>query len=213
MPKVLGKIALGSQRLTHPIRVTLGETGHFLKMSSRSDFKINPRDVKYEIVVRDWGGSERRRLGRGAYASVYAATYADEPVAVKVIETQGHPLEEEDAELFWREAELQYGLRNDHIVAVHGAFVDDRISPPEHGVVMQRMALTLQDLLYKGTAGPPPLPQRLNIVYQVSFVPLHFCIYWHLLVKPGPVRCRSLWRFASCTAATSSTPTSSPPTL
>jgi serine/threonine protein kinase len=86
----------------------------------------------------------------------------------------------EDEALFWREVELHYTLRNDFIVPVHGAFLDDSEHPPEYGVVMQRMQCSLADLLHKREEGvpPPPLTRRLQILHQVCLLLFDVILIW-----------------------------------
>jgi serine/threonine protein kinase len=132
---------------------------------SPSVYRVSPAEVHFERNRRN----ERKVLGTGANGVVYAAKYAGEEVAVKVLKTGPGGLGPEDEALFWREAELQYSLRNDHIVAVLGAYVDDTFpeEPPEHAVIMQRMSGSLSELLYKSS--PPQLSRRLQISTQVGF--------------------------------------------
>ena len=60
-------------------------------------------------------------LGGGVTSQVYSAKLRGEPVAVKTLRfPKGTAKEarEAKAEKFWQEADKQYRLRHDHIVAV-----------------------------------------------------------------------------------------------
>jgi serine/threonine protein kinase len=133
-------------------------------MSVSSVFRIPPSEVSFEKNRR----GQRLFLGEGASGTVYAAKYAGEDVAVKILKVGVAGLNSKEEALFWREAECQYTCRNDHIVAVLGAYVDNTFpDEPEHGVVMQRMSGNLGDLLYNSASGPPPLLRRLQLSHQV----------------------------------------------
>jgi serine/threonine protein kinase len=137
-------------------------------MAQATVFQIDVDDVQYELKQtegRPW--AERKLLGDGTYSKVYAATYAHQPVAVKIVWAGTEALGPEDLSFFWREAGLQFGLRGPNIVVVYGAFIDTKSNPPEYGVVMQRMENSLHDLLYKNTSALPTLLKRLEIIYQV----------------------------------------------
>jgi hypothetical protein len=142
-------------------------------------FRIPFEALTFERNAR----GDRRLLGRGAFGAVYAATYAHEQVAVKVLELGHGPLSATDREQLFQEAALQYTLRHDNIVTVLGVAVDDREAPPEYAVVMPRMVSDLHGLLHERAS--PPLSRRLQLLYEVSGrlgAPLP-CDIW--LIVPG----------------------------
>ena len=104
---------------------------------------------------------ERVVLGDGAHCRVYAATLRGEPIALKCTLLTGKPpaLAASLAAAFWREAELHYRLRNEHIVPCEGAA--EKLAPggavSELGLAMARMPRTLADWL---EAAPPPPSRR-----------------------------------------------------
>jgi hypothetical protein len=128
-------------------------------------YRINPQLVEFDYIKRGL----RKEVGRGVSASVYSGWYSGEKVAIKILGAPGpgSTLSQVDLDTFWKQAELQYALRHDHIVPVHGAYVDDLEGPPEYGVVMQWMPHNLHWLIYEA-AVPPGLGKRVQLCLQVS---------------------------------------------
>ena len=97
----------------------------------------------------------RVELGRDSFGSVYAATWLGEEVAVKALDARG--LSKDDLSGLWREVLLQYTVRHEHIVAVHGAAEDDSGGGgvEEFAIVMARMSGgTLAEWLARAPALP-----------------------------------------------------------
>ena len=115
---------------------------------------------------------QRVEIGRGAFSSVYAATYLGEPVAVKSFVLPAGSLDASMEAVFWREATLQYHLRHDGIAELHGVSVDrDDAGGPitEFTLVMPRFPRSLDGVLFPKVAGPPPsLANRLKWLYQIA---------------------------------------------
>ena len=83
--------------------------------AARASARVAWADI---ALARDADG-ERVLLGRGSVGLVYAATYRGEPVAVKIVPTVGaRPRLVAD---FWAEADMQFGLRHETIVAIECA--------------------------------------------------------------------------------------------
>lgn len=119
---------------------------------------------------------DRLEIGRGAFSSVYAATYRGEPVAVKVlILPPGTPGGLGTLEpVFWREVSLQYHIRHEGIVSLHGACVDrdaPDAPPTELALVMPRFPQSLEGALAAAATGGGPsisLRARFSFLVQVS---------------------------------------------
>jgi serine/threonine protein kinase len=127
--------------------------------------------IPYDSLVFETNRrGQRVEIGRGAFASVYAAAYLGEPVAVKVFilphNAASSVLQAAEA-LFWREAGLQYNVRNEGIVELHGACIDREFidgPPTELALVMPRFANSLEGAL----ASSPPLADRLRWLAQIA---------------------------------------------
>ena len=93
---------------------------------------------------------DRIELGRGAFASVYKATFRGEPVAVKSIILPAGATAAALAAVerdFMREASLQYHVRHVGVVPLLGACVDREAPggpPAELALVMPRLARSLE---------------------------------------------------------------------
>ena len=99
-------------------------------------------------------------IGRGVFSSVYAATYLGERVAVKsfVLPT-GITDTSAIEKLFWREATLQYHLRHDSIMQLHGAVVnrDEEGGPVTMlALVMPRAGASLEGVLSPSASASTP---------------------------------------------------------
>jgi serine/threonine protein kinase len=129
--------------------------------------RIPPASIVY---TRDALG-DRIELGHGSFGRVYAAMYAHEPVAVKVINggAGGGGLSAADVDYFWREAEVHYRVRHAHVVVMLGACVDDRVAgqPPKYALVMERMQGGDLGAAIHTAPTPPPLSQRCMWILQV----------------------------------------------
>lgn len=106
----------------------------------------------------------KNELGSSAFGMLYAARYAGEPVAIRVLDMAY--VEEED---MWREVDLHYRLRHRNVVAVKGACVQRFEDGSEGFIVLERTALSLSAALFGEAAvvPPPSLAVRLHWVLQV----------------------------------------------
>ena len=150
-------------------------------------------------------------LGGGTFGTVYAATYAGERAAVKILKLEGGKLTLEQLQVFWREVEMQYALRHDNFVAVHGAVVEENARSRIYAVVTQRMKCSLHDVLHGDEKVDLPLHRRVKVLEQVRGIKpaarrqllpdaesfAHACP----VARRSPVHC------ATCTRKTSSTRT------
>jgi hypothetical protein len=116
---------------------------------------------KIEFVINKKG--VRRELGAGQFGRVYEGRYEGHVVALKIFNLS-LVRSSRDAEM---EATLQYQLIHPHIVSVLAVFFDYRDTPPEFGVVMQRMENTVSDLLQAPSYHRLSLLRRLQILHQV----------------------------------------------
>ena len=110
---------------------------------SSSSVAVIPYDsIVFELNRR----GHRVELGRGAYSSVYAATYHGEAVAVKVFLVP-HGAEAAVEAVFWREVRVQYHARHEGVLQLYRAAVDrdaPGAPPQELALVMPRMAANLE---------------------------------------------------------------------
>ena len=127
-------------------------------------------EIKFERNRR----GDRVELGRGAFASVFRATFRGEPVAVKSLVI---PLGASSAALaelerqFKREAAVLYHVRHEGVVPLLGAAVDRETAagpPTELALVMPLMARSLEAAVAAPAAGPAELAQRLRWLQQVA---------------------------------------------
>ena len=85
-------------------------------------------------------------VSTGSFGAVYSGKYCEQAVAVKVLNTAGL-LSAADEALFWREVNVTYTCRHQHLVLCHGACVDHTVQPPLYALVMERCQGTLLDFL------------------------------------------------------------------
>ena len=112
--------------------------------------------IPYAALTFETTKRGRVELGRGAFASVYSASYLGEPCAVKSILLPPAGASEALQALFWRESTLQYHLRHEGIAELHGVCLDrDEEGGPitEMALVMPRYAQSLEGALQVGGAG------------------------------------------------------------
>jgi len=106
----------------------------------RGPWMLDVGDVKFET-------DERGRtcvLGRGASGVVFAGTYCTEPAAIK----QVFPVTGSDVNAWLTEVQLQYRIRADVVLAVHGALLDiDNASRLLYYIVMQRVPGCMMSLM------------------------------------------------------------------
>ena len=105
---------------------------------------------------------QRVELGRGAFSSVYAATFRGERVAVKAFVLPPSAAACAAVErLFWREARVQFDVRHDGVVPLMAAFVDrDLPEGPstELALIMPRFERSLEEALMTPPSPAPPHP-------------------------------------------------------
>ena len=130
-------------------------------------------DLTFEVTKR----GQRCEIGRGAFASVYAATYRGERVAAKILAlAPGANLAAVERAL-WAEADVHYRVRHDAVVPLLGVCVD-RDSPggppTELALVMPRLDRCLEASL-AGVGGgggsaleQRPMSERLRLLHDVS---------------------------------------------
>ena len=139
--------------------------------------------LPWSSLTFDFDGAAPRLLGTGTCGRVLSATLRGEPVALKVVSLEGLPPADAHAAAaaFWREAELHYRLRSEHIVACEAAL--ERPGPDgaplELGLALQRMPFTLASWLL---SPPPPSPRA--------------CAR----LRASPVRCATSTTTTWCTA-------------
>jgi hypothetical protein len=125
-------------------------------------------DLAFELSRR----GQRVELGRGAFASVYAATYRGEAVAVKALALPAGANLAAVERALWAEADVQYRVRHDAVVPLLGVCVDREVDggpPTELALVMPRLARSLEAALVGGGGVPaPPLAQRLGWLRDVA---------------------------------------------
>ena len=160
---------------------------------------------------------ERVRLGAGAFGVVYKAAHLGAPVAAKCVcrPPPGHPDAAQwpsDVAAFWREAELQYRLRDEHVVVVHGAaeFLDEGGEAEELALVMAlapRGSLAGWLAGEEGRAAPrlPRLRAVLDVARGLRYLHAPGRDVVHADVKPSNVllaragaRCSRIWGCPAC---------------
>ena len=117
---------------------------------------------------------DRVELGRGAFASVFGATFHGEAVAVKCLAIPSGATAAALADLerlFTREASLLYHVRHESVVPLMGAVVDRESPggpPTELALVMPRFARSLEAAVAAPAATPAELAGRLGWLQQVA---------------------------------------------
>ena len=161
---------------------------------------------------------DRVPLGQGAFATVYAATYAEEAVAVKALRLPPGLPPAQPERAFLTEAGVHFCLRHESLVPLLGVCVDREAEPVEYSLIMPRYRGSLEAALLGGSGssgsgggggdGPaaaaaaalPPLPQRLawlvSIARGLRF--LHAQGIVHGDVKPANVLLDGEGRAALC---------------
>ena len=111
-----------------------------------------------DLVFERTRRGDRVELGRGAFSSVYAASYHGTPVAVKVLLLPRGGEAAVEA-LFWREVKVHYDARFEGVLQLYGAAVDrdaPGAPPQELALVMPRMAANLEQSMAGGGGGSAP---------------------------------------------------------
>ena len=124
-------------------------------------------DLVFEVTKR----GQRSEIGRGAFASVYAASYRGERVAVKVLAlAPGANLAAVERAL-WAEADVHYRVRHDAVVPLLGVCIDRDAPggpPTDLALVMPRLGRSLEAALAGVGKPKPPLVERLRWLYDVA---------------------------------------------
>ena len=168
--------------------------------------------IPYEALAfeRNRRGN-RVALGQGAFATVYAASYAEEAVAVKTLRPPPGTPPALLERVFLREASLHYCVRHECLVPLLGVCVDREAEPVEYILVMPRYSSSLEAVLVgsggSGEGGSegappalPPLPQRLAWLLAIArgLRFLHARGIVHGDVKPANVLLDAGGRAALC---------------
>ena len=105
----------------------------------RGVWMLNAADVTFETKR-----GRRVMLGRGVFGTVFAGTYHNDPVAIK----QVFPDTADDVNAWLTEVQLQYRIRVDGVLPVHGGLLDmDDTGELLYYIVMQRMPGSLMVLV------------------------------------------------------------------
>jgi serine/threonine protein kinase len=104
--------------------------------------------IPYEALAfeRNRRGN-RVALGQGAFATVYAASYAEEAVAVKTLRPPPGLPPAHLERVFLREASLHFCVRHECLVPLLGVCVDREAEPVEYSLVMPRYSSSLEAAL------------------------------------------------------------------
>lgn len=131
-----------------------------------------PPLISYESLSFETNKRQQRvEIGRGAFSSVYAATFLGEPVAVKTLALPaGGTVDPALEALFWRESTLQYHLRHPGVAELHGVYLDRDVEGgpiTELALIMPRFACSLEGALFPVSTTVPPMTDRVNWLWQI----------------------------------------------
>ena len=155
----------------------------------RGPWMLDVADVKFETDTR----GRQRILGSGSFGIVFAGTYCDEPAAIKqMLDTTA-----DDVNAWLKEVQLQYRIRVDGVLAVHGALLDlDDADKLLCYIVMQRVPGSMESLVLTagGALTGAGIYRRIHWLRQaaVALAALHARKIIHTDVKPANIMLSSV---------------------
>jgi len=150
----------------------------------RGPWMLDAGDVRFESDAR----GRPRVLGRGASGTVFAGTHCGDPAAIK----QVSPTTADGVNAWLTEVQLQYRIRVEGVLAVHGALLDiDDTGAPLYYIVMQRVPGSMASLVLtpSGALVEADIRRRIHWLRQAAaaLASLHARNIIHGDVKPANI--------------------------